>query len=258
MWNVHFLIVFIHICNLRGLYLSWYSYLHIFFVCICFLQIVGEVIWHGRWCPLSPLGGISLIWSKNHFLQYVYFCISPKTLFQHHEFGGNCKPYNMYIPLWLLYKFSCIHAYICLHLDIFTYFLSGNAWHRLWMQRYGMTDKPLSYWTEGYSDIFVRWTSPSGSDTVWNWHLFMSDVWVLLHFWVYFTTFGYTISYTSYIYHCFIHMCYLSLTLLSNIECNHDHCNSSLWHLFALNISVIIHFNFHSLYMLWLSYKYGS
>ena len=52
MWNINILIVFIHICNLRGLYLSWYSYLHIFFVCICFLQIVGEVIWHGRWCPL--------------------------------------------------------------------------------------------------------------------------------------------------------------------------------------------------------------
>ena len=48
---------------------------------------------------LVPLGGISLIWSKNNFLQYVYFCISPKICFQHHEFGGYSKPYNMYIPL---------------------------------------------------------------------------------------------------------------------------------------------------------------
>ena len=62
-----------------------------------------------------------------------------------------------------------------------------------------------------------------------------------------------TIPYSSYMYHCFIHMCYLSLTLLSNIECNQDHCN-----LFALNISVIVHFNFHSLYMLCLNHKYGS
>ena len=216
-----------------------------------------HVIWHGRWCPLSPLGGISLICSKNYFLQYVYFCISPKTFFQHHEFGGNCKPYNMYITLWLLYKFSCIHAYICLHFDIFTYFLSWNAWCRLWMQRYGMTDKPPSYLTEGYSNTFHQ------VDIMLRiWHrmklTFMSDVWVLLHFWAYFTTFGCTISYSSYIYHYFIHMCYLSFTSLSNIECNHGHCNSSLWHLFALNISVIVHFNFHSLYMLCLSSTYGS
>ena len=37
MWNVHFSIVFIHIWNLRWLYLSLYSYLHIFFVSICLL-----------------------------------------------------------------------------------------------------------------------------------------------------------------------------------------------------------------------------
>ena len=63
-------------------------------------------------------------------------------------------------------NFSCIHASICLHFDIFTYFLSGNAWNRSWMQRYGMTDKPHSSLTEGYSDILVRWTPPSGSDIV--------------------------------------------------------------------------------------------
>ena len=94
------------------------------------------------------------------------------------------------------------------------------------------------------------------------WHhmklTFMSHVWVLLHFWAYFTTFGYTISYSLYIYHCFIHMCYLSLTSLSNIACNYDHCYSNLWHLFVLHISVIVHVNFHSLYMLCLHYTYGS
>ena len=94
-----------------------------------------------------------------------------KICFQHHELGGYCKPYNMYIPLSLLYKFSCIHAYICLHLIFLHIFLSRNAWCILWMQRYGMTDKPLSYLTEVYSTIFIRLISCSGSDILWNWHL---------------------------------------------------------------------------------------
>ena len=94
----------------------------------------------------SPIGRYFIDMVQKLFLQYVYFCISPKTFFQHHEFGGSCKPYNMYIPLWLLYKFSYIHAYICLHFDIFTHFLTGNAWHRSWMQRYGMTDNPPHIW----------------------------------------------------------------------------------------------------------------
>ena len=49
---------------------------------------------------LPLLGGILWMWSKNYFLPYIYIylCISPKTFFQHHEFGRNCKPYNMYIP----------------------------------------------------------------------------------------------------------------------------------------------------------------
>ena len=50
---------------------------------------------------------------------------SPKIYFQHHEFGGYSKPYNMYIPVWLLYKFSCIHAYICLHLIFYIFFCLG-------------------------------------------------------------------------------------------------------------------------------------
>ena len=95
--------------------------LHIF--CLhMFLTASGWSAMPWQMRSLPPWGGISLIWSKNHFLQYVYFCISPKTFFQHHVFCGNCKPYHMYIPLWLLYKFSCIHTSICLHFLIFTYF----------------------------------------------------------------------------------------------------------------------------------------
>ena len=97
-----------------------------------------------------------------------------------------------------------------------------------------------SYLTECYSDIFVRWTPPWGCDIVPNWHLcqmfeyFFILVSILQRLWC-------TISYSSYIYHCFIKMWYMSITQLSNIECNYDHCNSSLWHLFALYLLSVTH-----------------
>ena len=213
-----------------------------------------DMAWQMMSLPL--LGGILWMWSKYYFLPYVYFCISPKTFFQHHEFGGNCKPYNMFIPLWLLYKFSCIHAYMCLHFDIFTYFCLGMLGIHCRCGDMAWQIKPL------ISDWRLQWQFRQVDITLRIWHCmkltFMSHVWVLLYFWAYFTTFGCTISYSLYIYHCFIHMCYMSLTSLSNIECNHDHCNSSLWHLFVLHISVIVCVNFHSLYMLCLHSTYGS
>ena len=180
----------------------------------------------------------------------------PQNIFSTSWISGNCKPYNMYIPLWLHYKFSCIHSYICLYFDFFTYFCLGMLGIDCGCRDMAWQINPLIF------DWRLQWHFCQVDITLRIWHhmklIFMSDVWVLLHFWAYFTTFGCRISYSSYIYHCFIHLCYLSLTLLCNIESNHDCCNSSLWHLFALNISVIVHFNFHSLYMLWLSYKYGS
>ena len=129
---------FVSNCEACEMYISWlFLYtsatwegyicldIHIFtyFFCICFLQVVGEVIWHGRWCPLPH-------WEVFHWYgPKIIFCSMhtsylPKNIFfQHHEFNGNCNLYYIYIPLWLLYRFSCIHAYVCLHFDIFTYFV---------------------------------------------------------------------------------------------------------------------------------------
>ena len=111
---------------------------HIF--CQCMFLINSG--WSDMACQMNslpPWGGISLIWSKNHFLQCAYFCIHQK-IFQHHEFCRNCKPYDIYISLSLLYTFSCIDAYICLHFDIFTYFLSGNVWKRSCVKWYDIED----------------------------------------------------------------------------------------------------------------------
>ena len=129
------------------------------------------------WCnmawqmmSLPLLGGIFWMWSKNYFWSYVYFCISPKSFFQHHEFGGNCKWYNMYISLWLLYKFSCIHAYMCLHFDLFTYFCLGMLGIDCGWGDMAWQIEPLIFdWRLQWH--FVQWTSPSGSDIVWNSHL---------------------------------------------------------------------------------------
>ena len=110
---------------------------YLFGLHMCFIGCQGSNM---AWpiISLAPSVGISLIWSKNHFVQYVYFCISPKICFQYYEFGRYCKPYNSYIPLRLLYKFSCIHVFICLHLiflymffvlECLVYILDAEIWH---------------------------------------------------------------------------------------------------------------------------------
>ena len=53
---------------------------------------------------LLPWGGISLIWFKNHFLQYVYFCIPPKHFFNMH-FVGLASHITFIFPCLLLYTF---------------------------------------------------------------------------------------------------------------------------------------------------------
>ena len=170
MWNVHFLIVFIHICNLRGLYVSWYSYLHICFVCTCVLQIMGKVLWHGRWGPFSHGEAFHWYGPKTIFAVCILLYLPQKHFFNMMNFVGIAS----HIKCTFLFDYSIhFHVYmlISVYVLIFLHIFSGNAWNRLWMKRYGMTDQPPSYLTEGYSDIFVRWAPPSGSDIVWNWHL---------------------------------------------------------------------------------------
>ena len=156
------------------------------------------------WCniawqmmSLSLLGGILWMLSQNYFWSYVYFCISPKIFCQHHKFGGNCKPYNMYISFWLLYKFSCIHANMCFHFWYLYIFLSGNAWHRLSMQRYGMTDRPPHIWLKvtltvlsgGHhpqdltlyeTHIYVTWVSISTFLSIF-YHIWMHNIIYIIH-----------------------------------------------------------------------------
>ena len=203
---------FVSNCEACEMYISW-LFLYISatwegYICLdihIFTYSLSAYVSYRLWLKLygmaddvpSPIERHLIDIVQKSFLQYVYFCISPKTFVEHHEFCGNYKPYNMYIPLWLFYKFSCIHADICLLFDIFTYFLSGNVWHRLWMQRYGMTDKPAYIWlkvtvifssgghhpqdlTAYETDIYVRCLSTSTFLSVF-YQIWMHNIIFIIH-----------------------------------------------------------------------------
>ena len=146
---------------------------------------------------LAPLVGISLIWSKNHFVQYVYFCISPKICFQYHEFHRYCKPYNMYIPLWLLYNISCIHAFICLHLIFLHIFCWGMLGVYCGCRDMAWQIKPSHIWlkftvlflSNGYHardltlyeiDIYVRCLSTSTFFSIF-YHIWVYNMMSIIH-----------------------------------------------------------------------------
>ena len=70
---------------------------------------------------LSPLGGISLIWSKNYFLQYVYFCISPKYFFNIMNLVGiashiTCTFLSDYSINFHVYMLISVYILIFLHI----------------------------------------------------------------------------------------------------------------------------------------------
>ena len=180
MWNVHFLIVFIHICNLRWLYLSWYSYFHIFFVCICFLQIVGEVIWHGRWCPFPHWEVFHWYGPKIIFCS-MYTSVSPqKHFFNIMNLVGiashiTCTFLSDYTINFHVYMLIIVYILIFLHI-----FCLGMLGIDCGCRDMAWQINPLIFdWRlQGHFcqvDITLR-----------IWHCmkltFMSDVWVLLHF----------------------------------------------------------------------------
>ena len=133
MWTVHFYIVFIHICNLRWLYLSAYWYLHIFFVCVCFSSIMGVVIWHARWAPFCH--GEAFHWYGSKIIFAV--CIPlypPKNIFFNiMNFVGIGSHVTFLFPVITLYIFMYT-CHICLYCSYFYIFFclrmlgTGSGW----------------------------------------------------------------------------------------------------------------------------------
>ena len=71
---------------------------------------------------LPPWRGISLIWFKNHFLQYVYFCIPQKHVFNIMNFVGIVSHMTFLFPCHYSIHFMYTCLYICLHFYIFHIF----------------------------------------------------------------------------------------------------------------------------------------
>ena len=84
MWTIHFLIVFIHICNLRGLISVFLLIFSHIFVCVSFSSKVGVVIWRARWAPFPHGEASSLILVQKSFFEVCILLYPPKTFFQHH------------------------------------------------------------------------------------------------------------------------------------------------------------------------------
>ena len=218
--------------------------------------MVGDVIWHGRWC-LFPSWDVFFGCCARIIFGYMYISVSPQKHFLYiiNLVGiashSTCTFLSDYCINFYVYMLICVFIF-----DIFTYFCLGilsidcrcrdMAW-----QIHPLIFHWMLHWHFHWVDI---------TRIIWHCmkHTFISHVWVFLHFWAYVTTFGCIISYTLYIYLCFIYMSYLSLTFLYNIAYNYDYCYSSLWHMFVLHTSVNVHANVHFLYMLCWHCGYGS
>ena len=184
-------------------------YIFTYFLSACFLQIVGEVIWHGRWASF-PCGEEFHWYGPKIIFCSMYTSVSPKkNFFNIMNFVGiashiTCtflSDYSINFHVYML-----ISVYILIFLYIFCLQILGidcGCRDITWQIN------PLIF------DWRLQWHFSQVDTTLKIWHsmqlTFMSDVWVLLHFWEYFTKFGCTISYSSYIYHCFIKMWYMSL-----------------------------------------------
>ena len=142
---------------------------HIF--CLCMFLInsgCSDMVY--QMSSLPQWWGISLIWFKNHFLQYVYFCIPPKHFFSIMNVVGIVSHMTFLFPCHYsihVYIYMPISVYILIFLHIFCLRMLGidSGWSDIYDR-----GNP-SYFTTDYSDIFVRWTPHSGCDIVPNWHL---------------------------------------------------------------------------------------
>ena len=125
------------------------------FVCVCFSSIMGVVIWHARWAPFCHGEAFHWYGSKILFCS-MYTSVCPKNIFfnimnfvgigSHMTFLFP-SPYSIHFMYTCQYLSTCSYFYIffCLRMVGIDCGWSDIAWQK----------KP-SYFTTGYSDIFVR------------------------------------------------------------------------------------------------------
>ena len=106
---------------------------HIFCLCM-FLINHGCSDMACQMNSLPPWGGISLIWFKNPFLQYVYFCMPQNISFSVRNFVGTGSHMIFLFPChysihFYIYMLISVYMFILLHM-----FLSENGWNRSWVK----------------------------------------------------------------------------------------------------------------------------
>ena len=155
--------------------------------------------WHGRW-GFFPHGEAFHWYGPKIIFCSMYTLVSP----QKHFFNiMNCVGIASHITFTFpsdysinFHVYMLISVYILIFLHIFCLGMLGidSGWRDMAWQI-----NPLIF------DWRLQWHFSQVDITLRIWHrmklTFMSDVWVLLHFWGYFIKFRCTISYSSYIYH---------------------------------------------------------
>ena len=180
MWTIHFYIAFLHICNLRWLYLSAYWSLHIFFVCVCFSSIMGVVIWHARWAPFCHGEAFHWYGSKILFCSMYNSVCSKNIFFNIMNFVG--------IGSYMIFLFPCqdsIHFYVYMLLSVYMFIFLHIFCLRMVGIDHGWSDipwqmKPLIF----HNRLLQHFCTVD--TTLRMWHstklTFMYNVCVLLHF----------------------------------------------------------------------------
>ena len=104
---------------------------------------MGEVTWHCERC-LFLYGKVCSWCSLEMLFLYSYFCIGPKHFFNIMHFV--CMASHITCTFCSEFCINC-HVYMsmCLYSLQFLHFvLCWNAWWKLWMKWYGMTDEFVS------------------------------------------------------------------------------------------------------------------
>ena len=133
------------------------------------------MIWHGRWAPF-PRGRNFTDMVQNSFLQYVYFCIPPKTFFNIVNFVGINTIENLHFPLISLqiskYRYLYLPTFWYLHIFCLGMLGIDSGWKNMAWQM-----NPLIF------DWRLQWHFSQMDTTLRIWH---STNWHLCHMFDYF------------------------------------------------------------------------
>ena len=148
-------------------YYLWSAYIQL----TCLVQIMGEVTWHGEWVLF--LYGEEFYWYGPKIIFFsTYTSVHPqKHFFNIIHFVGIANhvtcTFGSELPWIFMYK--CL--FVSTFWNFYIMFCGGMLGRHCGWSDMAWQMNP-SYLTEGYSDMFIKWTSVLWCDMVPHWHLF--------------------------------------------------------------------------------------